>query len=41
MRINTQWKTDYILLIMSKLHEIEPYDDEEVKHSSEDYYNED
>jgi len=34
-------KTDYILLIMNDLHEIEPYDDEEVRHPSEDYYNED
>jgi len=32
-------KTDFILLIMNELHEIEPYDDMEVKHTSDDDYN--
>ena len=31
--------TDFILLIMNELHEIEPYDDEDVRRTSDDDYN--
>ena len=35
-----QLKTDFILLMMNELHEIEPYnDDDEVKHADDDYNN--
>lgn len=32
-------KTDFILLIMNDLYEIEPYDDDDVKRVDDDYNN--